>query len=62
MVRFKGDKEKADKAYKGFEPLTGEDVADIILFAVTRPPHVNLNDIVITATAQANSYYKNIQS
>ncbi|MFW6096352.1 MAG: SDR family oxidoreductase [Bacteroidota bacterium] len=61
LVRFKGDKEKAEKAYQGFTPLTGDDVAEIILFAVTRPPHVNLNDIVITATEQANSFYKNIK-
>lgn len=61
LVRFKGDKEKADKAYKGFTPLTGDDVAEIILFAISRPAHVNLNDIVITATAQANSFYKNIE-
>lgn len=61
LVRFKGDKGKADNAYKGFTPLTGDDVAEIILFAISRPPHVNLNDIVITATAQANSFYKNQQ-
>ncbi len=61
LVRFKGDKEKADKAYKGFAPLTGDDIAEIIYFAITRPAHVNLNDIVITATAQANSFYKNLQ-
>jgi len=61
LVRFKGDKEKADKAYKGFKPLTGEDVANVIAFAVNQPPHVTLNDIEITPTAQANSHYKNIQ-
>ena len=61
LVRFKGDKEKANKAYKGFTPLSGDDIAEIILFAATRPAHVNMNDIVITATAQANSFYKNIQ-
>ena len=58
LVRFKGDKEKADKAYQGFTPLYSEDVADAILYAVTRPEHVCINDMVLTATAQANSYYK----
>jgi len=58
LVRFKGDKDKADKAYQGFTPLYGEDVADAILYAVTRPEHVCINDMVLTATAQANSYYK----
>ena len=58
IVRFKGDKEKADNAYKGFTPLYGKDVADAILFAVTRPEHVCVNDMIITATAQANSLYK----
>jgi 3-hydroxy acid dehydrogenase / malonic semialdehyde reductase len=54
MVRFKGDKEKADKVYEGLTPLFAEDVADAILFAVTRPPHVNINDMLIMPTAQAN--------
>ncbi|MFO8235374.1 MAG: SDR family NAD(P)-dependent oxidoreductase [Bacteroidales bacterium] len=61
LVRFKGDKEKAEKAYQGFTPLSGEDIAEIILFTITRPPHVNINDIVITATEQANSFYKNVK-
>ncbi|MDY6800548.1 MAG: SDR family NAD(P)-dependent oxidoreductase [Bacteroidota bacterium] len=58
VVRFKGDKEKADKVYQGFTPLYGEDVADAILYVVTRPEHVCINDMIITATAQANSFYK----
>jgi 3-hydroxy acid dehydrogenase / malonic semialdehyde reductase len=58
LVRFKGDKEKADSAYKGFTPLYGKDIADAILYVVTRPEHVCINDMIITATAQANSYYK----
>lgn len=56
-VRFKGDKDKAEKVYKGFEPLQGEDIADIIYFSLTRPAHVGINDIVVTPTAQANSFY-----
>jgi len=61
LVRFKGDEEKAKNAYTGFNALTGEDVANVIAFAVNQPPHVTLNDIEITPTAQANSHYKNIQ-
>jgi len=61
LVRFKGDEEKAKNAYKGFKALAGEDVANVIAFAVNQPPHVTLNDIEITPTAQANSHYKNIQ-
>ena len=55
LVRFKGNKENAKTVYDGLEPLKAEDVADVILFAVTRPSHVNLNDIVITPTAQASA-------
>ncbi len=54
LVRFKGNKETAKNVYAGIEPLKAEDVADVILFAVTRPAHVNLNDIVIMPTAQAS--------
>jgi 3-hydroxy acid dehydrogenase / malonic semialdehyde reductase len=57
LVRFKGDEEKAKVPYKGLEPLVAEDVADCILFAVTRPPHVCINDMIVTPTAQANSVY-----
>lgn len=52
LVRFKGDEEKANKVYDGFTPLYAEDIAEAILFAVTRPPHVNINDMLIMATAQ----------
>ncbi len=55
IVRYKGDEEAARNVYKGMTPLTNEDIADTILFAITRPPHVCLNDIVIRPTAQANS-------
>jgi NADP-dependent 3-hydroxy acid dehydrogenase YdfG len=57
VVRFKGDAENAKKPYVGLIPLSGDDVADAILFAISRPPHVNINDIEITPTAQASSYY-----
>lgn len=52
LVRFKGDADRSASVYKGFEPLTAEDIADTIAFAVSRPPHVVLADIVILPTAQ----------
>ena len=55
VVRFKGDKERADNVYKGFEPLKAEDVADAIMYMVKLPAHVNINDMVIMPSAQANS-------
>ena len=54
-VRFKGDKEKADQVYKGFQPLLPEDIADIILFVISRPYHVNIADLTVMPTAQASS-------
>ena len=54
-VRFKGDADKAEKVYQGYQPLRPEDIADIILFAVTRPYHVNIADLVVMPTAQASS-------
>jgi NADP-dependent 3-hydroxy acid dehydrogenase YdfG len=56
-VRFKGDEGQARKMYEGYEPLTAEDVADVIYYTATLPPHVCINDLVITCTAQANSIY-----
>ena len=55
LVRFKGDQEEADKFYEGFTPLYAEDIAEAILFAVTRPPHVNIDDMLIMASSQARS-------
>ncbi|MDX2443116.1 MAG: SDR family NAD(P)-dependent oxidoreductase [Bacteroidales bacterium] len=57
IVRFHGDKEKAKIPYNGMKPLTGEDVANVIWYAINLPEHVNINDIVLTATSQANSLY-----
>lgn len=54
-VRFKGDKERAKEVYKGYEPLRPEDIADIIRFVVTRPPYVNIADLLVLPTAQASS-------
>lgn len=55
MVRFHGNAERAAKVYQGLQPLTGEDIADAILWAVTRPPHVQIHDMLITPTAQASA-------
>ena len=54
-VRVKGDAEKAEKVYQGFEALRPEDIADIIRFVVTRPYHVNIADLIVMCTAQATS-------
>lgn len=54
-VRFKGDKERAKKVYEGFEPLRAEDIAETIWFIASRPKHVNINDLLIMPTAQANA-------
>jgi NADP-dependent 3-hydroxy acid dehydrogenase YdfG len=52
-VRFHGDKERAKSVYNGVQPLTGIDIAETILFVITRPAHVNINDLLIMPTAQA---------
>ena len=57
LVRYNGDADKAKSVYNGFDPLQAQDIAEIIWFAISRPAHVNLNDIVITPTAQANTFY-----
>jgi len=54
IVRFKGDKGKADAVYKGVDPLVADDVADCIMFALTRPFHVNIDEIVVKAQAQSS--------
>lgn len=56
-VRFKGDTSRAGDVYKGFTPLSGEDVADIIYYCATLPAHVCINDLVVTPLQQANAYY-----
>lgn len=57
MVRFKGDEDKSAAMYKGYKPLDAKDVADAIYYTASLPPHVCINDLVITCTAQANSFY-----
>jgi 3-hydroxy acid dehydrogenase / malonic semialdehyde reductase len=54
LVRFYGDQAKADAVYEGVEPVTADEVADCVLFALTRPQHVNLDEIVIKAIAQSS--------
>lgn len=55
LVRFHGDKEKAENVYKGYTPLSGKDIADVCLFAATRPKHVMIQDILITPADQATA-------
>jgi hypothetical protein len=54
-VRFKGDKEKAKNVYNGFDALQAQDIAEIIYFVVTRPQHVNIEDLVVYPSAQASA-------
>lgn len=62
LVRFKWDQTAADKVYTGVEPLIAEDIADAILYMVTRPPHVTINDMIIMPTAQAAATIVNRKS
>jgi NADP-dependent 3-hydroxy acid dehydrogenase YdfG len=55
LVRFHGDRAAAKAVYQGLKPLTAGDVADCVLFAVTRPPHVDIDEIVVRPVAQANA-------
>ena len=55
LVRFHGDHARAAGVYQGMTPLTGEDVAEVVLFAATRPPHVNVADVLVYPTDQASA-------
>jgi 3-hydroxy acid dehydrogenase / malonic semialdehyde reductase len=57
MVRFKGNAAAADKMYEGYQPLSAAEVADVVYYTTTLPPHVCINDLVLTCLAQANSFY-----
>lgn len=59
MVRFKGDQERAEKVYQGYQALQPQDIADIIGYVATLPDHVNVNDIEVTPKVQANAYMLN---
>ena len=56
-VRFSGDTAKADQVYEGVKPLTAEDIANTVLFCVTRPEHVNISEIIVTPIQQASPAY-----
>jgi 3-hydroxy acid dehydrogenase/malonic semialdehyde reductase len=55
-VRFHGDDERAETVYEGYQPLTGEDIADIITFVVNTPEHVNILDLIVLPTAQRSAH------
>ena len=55
LVRFKGDEKRAETIYQGYAPLVAQDIADIVEFALTRPPHVVIADVVVLPTAQASA-------
>jgi len=53
-VRFSGDQKRADQVYQGITPLSAEDVAEAIFFIASRPPHVNIADLIMFPTHQAS--------
>ena len=55
LVRFRGDREKAAQVYKGFSPLLAKDIAETIIFVLSRPAHVNIDDLLIMPTNQASA-------
>ncbi len=55
QVRFKGDNARAEQVYKGFTPLTAQDIAEIIVFVLSRPAHVNIADLMVMCLDQASS-------
>jgi NADP-dependent 3-hydroxy acid dehydrogenase YdfG len=62
LVRFKGNAETAKNVYEGYQPLTAEDVAGVVYYTATLPPHLCINDVVMTCTSQANSFYLHKES
>ena len=56
VTRYRGNQQQADNVYHGIHPLTGDDIADIIFFAASAPAHVQIAEVLVTATHQANSF------
>lgn len=59
MIRFKGDANQAKQVYEGYKPLSGTDIAETVYYCATLPPHVCINDMIITCTQQADAFYIN---
>jgi serine 3-dehydrogenase len=55
LVRFRGDRDRAEKVYKGLTPLTPDDIADAVIYCATRPPHVNVSEMIVMPTDQAST-------
>jgi serine 3-dehydrogenase len=55
LVRFHGDAERADKVYQGLDPLSPDDIAEAAVWCATRPPHVNISEVIVMPTAQAST-------
>jgi NADP-dependent 3-hydroxy acid dehydrogenase YdfG len=55
LVRFKGDKQRVDRVYQGFTPLVADDIAEAVYYAISQPPHITIQDVLIMATAQADA-------
>lgn len=56
VTRFHGDKDRADNVYAGIKPLNGDDIADTVLYAANAPEHVQIAEVLVLATHQANGY------
>lgn len=61
QVRFRGDTAKANKVYQGFNPLTPDDIAEVVVFCATRPSHVNMSEVLVLATDQSSATMINRQ-
>ncbi len=57
VVRFHGDTERAKAAYNGYKPMNAKDIAEVVFYTTTLPPHLVINDLVMTSISQANSFY-----